>query len=112
VYRCDDYPCIDLDEVDAGDRHPSPAVDNDPFVEDAIEHIDKAYASAVDVSSHVTSVRDSGANGDTSSALNPAKTHQPDNGTMTIDHGAPALLAMRWEARHGQYLGALTDRGS
>ena len=44
VNRCDDDPGIDRDQVDADDRQTHPGIDDDPLVENVIEHIDDAGA--------------------------------------------------------------------
>jgi len=43
--RCDD-PRLDGNQINAGDRHPSPGVDDDPFVEHVVENIDEAGGRA------------------------------------------------------------------
>jgi len=38
----DDDSCVDRDEINAGQRHAQPGVDDDPFVEHAVEEFDHA----------------------------------------------------------------------
>ena len=97
--RSDDHPGIDADEIDAGNGHAAPAVDDDPFVEHSIEHIDEARAPKLDVASHTTRVRGIGTDSDRPPRVNAAKGHQRDNRSMTIRNGASALLACELEAR-------------
>ena len=45
VDRRDDDASFDRDEVDADQRNADPRVDDDPLVEDAIEHVDETRSA-------------------------------------------------------------------
>ena len=85
--RSDDHPAIDADEIDAGNRHAAPTIDDNSLVEHSIEHIDEARMPKVNVASHVTRVRGLRAEGETADHANAAKAHQRDNRSMTIRDG-------------------------
>ena len=97
--RSDDHPAIDADEIDAGNRHAAPTIDDNSLVEHSIEHIDEARAPKLGVASHTTRVRGIGTDSDRPPRVNAAKGHQRDNRSMTIRNGASALLACELEAR-------------
>src|SRR5256885_938534 len=98
--RSDDDPCVDADEIDAGNGHAAPAIYDDPFVEHSVEHIDEGRVLKLDITSHTTRVRGGATNSDRSSRENTAKGHQRDNRTMTIGNGGIGAARVRaWEDR-------------